>query len=113
VRKTLIVKCFYGTNIDKTLELLLKAAYEDKERIMMDVNPPSALLNDLNEKCMEFNLYVSIKDIDQSYGAMSDLRRRVEKSLRENGIRFYEQSLDINLSEFPLARKELSLDKGN
>ncbi|MDR2461412.1 MAG: mechanosensitive ion channel [Deltaproteobacteria bacterium] len=113
VRKMLSIKTFYGTDVTKTLNLLLQAAYEDKERILQDTNKPSALLNDFNEKCLEFNLYVSIKDIDLAYGTMSDLRRRIEKALRLNGIRLYEQSLDINLSELPLAKKEtdVSLDK--
>jgi small-conductance mechanosensitive channel len=97
VRRTLVIRAFYGTDTELAIKLILAAAEGDPR--VSRANPPEALLNDLSEKYLEFNLYVSILDIDKSYSALSDVRLRIEQSFREHGIRLYRQSVDINLKE--------------
>ncbi|MDR2612130.1 MAG: mechanosensitive ion channel [Deltaproteobacteria bacterium] len=97
VRRTLVIRAFYGTDTELALKLVLAAA-EGDPRISLDTMP-QAVLNDLNEKYLELNLFVSVKDINDSASVLSDLRLRIEQSFREHGIRLYRQSLDINLQE--------------
>jgi small-conductance mechanosensitive channel len=97
VRRTLIIRAFYGTETELALRLMLEAV-EGDPRVSL-ANPPLAILNDLNEKFLEFNMFVSIRDINDSNPTLSDLRVRIEQSFKEHGIKLYRQSVDINLKE--------------
>jgi small-conductance mechanosensitive channel len=97
VRRTLVIRAFYGTDTELALKLILDSTEGDPR--VSRKNPPQVILNDLNEKYLEFNLFVTIADIDLSFSVQSDIRVRIEQSFREHGIRLYRQSLDINLKD--------------
>ncbi|MDR1041311.1 MAG: mechanosensitive ion channel [Deltaproteobacteria bacterium] len=97
VRRTMVIRAFYGTDTDLARNLIL-----DSVQGTANLGPapnPLAILNDLNEKYLEFNLLVTIGDIDNSSSVLSDLRLKIEKSFKEHGIKLYRQSLDINFRE--------------
>jgi small-conductance mechanosensitive channel len=96
-RRTLVIRAFYDTDIQSALRLI-----EESTRGTSGVsfqNPPQAVLSDLNEKYLEFNLFVTVADISSAPGVLSALRVKIEQSFAVNGIKLYRQSLDVNLGD--------------
>ncbi|MDR1038023.1 MAG: mechanosensitive ion channel [Deltaproteobacteria bacterium] len=97
LKRTLVIRAYYGTDIALALRLL-KAVSEDVDGVVKDP-APMAVLNDLNEKYLEFNLFVFVRPISRTTYILSDLRVKIEESFFQNGIKLYRQSLEINLSK--------------
>jgi small-conductance mechanosensitive channel len=97
VLRTLVIRAFYGTNIDLALELILGACSGIAE--VLDFPAPEVVLNDLNEKYLEFNLFITVKPVSRTVAILSGLRVRIEKSFYAHGIKLYRQSLEINVRE--------------
>ncbi|MDR1080227.1 MAG: mechanosensitive ion channel [Deltaproteobacteria bacterium] len=95
--RTLVIRAFYGTNIRLALRLMTEACagVEGVEK----VPAPEAVLSDLNEKYLEFNIFVRLKPIEKTVSILSNLRVEIEESFYNNGIKLYRQSLEINLRE--------------
>ncbi|MDR1080225.1 MAG: hypothetical protein LBQ79_04525, partial [Deltaproteobacteria bacterium] len=73
-------------------------------------NPaPYVILNDLNEKYLEFHLYVTVKPISMTLPILSGLRVKIEQALEKNEIKLYRQTLEINVKD---ALKVLSTGTG-
>ncbi|MDR1165187.1 MAG: mechanosensitive ion channel family protein [Deltaproteobacteria bacterium] len=97
VRRKLIFLTFHETDIAKVLEILSQVT---RKYVTSRFDPnPLAVLNDINEKSMEFNLYLNIENFDDVTSVLSDVRIAVEKAFRQNGVKFYQQSLDVRLDK--------------
>jgi small-conductance mechanosensitive channel len=97
VRRTMVIRAFYGTDTDLALRLI-----EESTRGTNGVSfktPPQAVLNDLNEKYLEFNLFVTVADIGDTFTVLSELRLKIQKAFREHGIKLYRQTLEVNLRD--------------
>ncbi|MDR1080226.1 MAG: mechanosensitive ion channel [Deltaproteobacteria bacterium] len=97
LKRTLVIRAFYGTPITLALKLM-KDACKRVEGVLTDPRP-QAVLNDLNEKYMEFNLMITVTPIEKTSAILSDLRVMIEKSFTKHKIKLYRQSLEINLRE--------------
>ncbi|MDR2354410.1 MAG: mechanosensitive ion channel [Deltaproteobacteria bacterium] len=97
VRRSLIFKTYHGADIEKVLTLLCKTASEIKN--VMQAPAPSALLDNIDEKSLQFILYVNIVSLDDSYEALSKLRAAITKVFDENDIKLYRESLEIKVAQ--------------
>jgi small-conductance mechanosensitive channel len=98
LKRTLVIRAYYDTKIELALKLIRKACH-GVQHVESDP-PPQAVLNDLNEKFLEFNLNVTINPVQETVSTLSKLRVRIEESFQQNGFKLYRQSLEIiNLKE--------------
>lgn len=95
--RTLVIRVFYGTDISYALKLISDAC-EGVEGIETSP-PPEAVLEDLNENYLEFNLFVTVSPVSKTVAILSELLIKIDRSLEEHGITLYRQSMDIDIMD--------------
>ncbi|MDR2405791.1 MAG: mechanosensitive ion channel [Deltaproteobacteria bacterium] len=96
VRKNITMNVQASSDTATVRELLLESAKGDS-RIAADP-APSAVLNDFVENFLQFQLYVTVIDIDMAPSVLSDLRLKVEALFRQNGIKLTSPPMGVNLN---------------
>jgi small-conductance mechanosensitive channel len=96
VRRSIIMNVQYGSDTALVCKLLMEATKDDKR--IAEVPAPSPMLNDFVLEFLQFQLYVTIIDIDLSADVLSMLRFRVENLFTENNIQFSSPSVNVSIN---------------
>lgn len=104
MRREFEVGVQYGSNVEKVIELLLRAANEST--MTLHIKPPEVFFSSFGDNALIFKLRFWI-NVDNITKAPSEVKFRVEKLFRENNIVVAYPQLDIH---FPSG--ELKLPSG-
>ncbi|MDR2352133.1 MAG: mechanosensitive ion channel [Deltaproteobacteria bacterium] len=96
VRKSITMNVQYGSDTTLVCKLLLEATKDDKR--IVEEPAPAPMLNDFVVEFLQFQLYVTIIDIDLSSDVLSKLRFRVENLFTENNIKFSSPRVYVSLN---------------
>jgi len=85
----------YDADPEQVIAILKKCA--DDHPQVLRAPAPGAILESFGDSALQFNLRVSLADINVAPGVQSDLRIAILKTLREAGIEMPFNQLDVNV----------------
>jgi small-conductance mechanosensitive channel len=85
----------YGSDPARVIAILLKCA-EDHPQVLR-TPAPGAVLEGFGDNALQFNLRISLPDIDKAPGVQSDLRVAILKALLEAKVEIPFGQIDVNL----------------
>jgi potassium-dependent mechanosensitive channel len=88
----------YDSDPDKVIGIL-KACAEAHPQVLRTPEP-TAVLENFGDSALQFNLRVSLPDINKAGGVQSDLRIAIFKALRQAGIEIPFNRLDVSVRTF-------------
>lgn len=102
IRLQILVGVAYGTDCEKTREVLLQAA-RDNERILK-VPEPKVWFREFGDSSLNFVLLAWVANAVQKNDMSSELNYAIERGLREHGIEvpFPQRDLHLRSAEGPL-----------
>ena len=83
----------YGSDLDKTRELLLQAAKENN-RVMRDPEPVVYFLN-FGASTLDHEMRLYVKELGDRNPAIDEINRRIDKLFREHGIEIAFNQVDV------------------
>ncbi|MGL4205350.1 MAG: mechanosensitive channel MscK, partial [Aeromonadaceae bacterium] len=83
----------YGSDLDKTKELLLQAAYEN-HRVLKDPEPVVYFLN-FGASTLDHEIRLYVKELGDRNPAIDEINRRIDKLFREHGIEIAFNQVDV------------------
>ena len=83
----------YGSNLDKTRELLLQAAKENS-RVMKEPEPVVYFLN-FGASTLDHEMRLYVKELGDRNPAIDEINRRIDQLFREHGIEIAFNQVDV------------------
>ena len=96
----------YKSDPDQVIAILKKCA--DDHPQVLRTPAPSVALENFGDSALQFNLRVSLPDIDKAAGVQSDLRVAIFKALGEAGIEIPFNQLDVGLRDIEDIKRYLA-----
>jgi potassium-dependent mechanosensitive channel len=93
------VKIGVGYNSDPDQVIAILKACADAHPQVLRTPEPIAVFENFGESALQFNLRISLPDINKAAGVQSDLRIAVLKALREAGIEIPFNQVDVNVRD--------------
>ena len=102
VRRSILIGVAYGSDTELVSKLLLQAAEEQDHVLKMPA--PAVFFNNFGANSLDFTLHIFIDDLDNGLGAMSGVRRNIQRL-------FDEHNIDIPFPQMTLHMGEQDKDK--
>ncbi len=96
----------YKSDPDQVIAILKKCA--DDHPQVLRTPAPSVALENFGDSALQFNLRVSLPDIDKAAGVQSDLRVAIFKALGAAGIEIPFNQLDVGLRDLEAIKRYLA-----
>ncbi|HJZ44887.1 MAG TPA: DUF3772 domain-containing protein [Hyphomicrobiaceae bacterium] len=96
----------YNSDPEQVMAILKKCA-EDHPQVLR-TPAPSVTFEDFGDSALQFNLRVSLPDIDKAAGMQSDLRVAIFKALGAAGIEIPFNQVDVNLRDLDAIKRYLA-----
>jgi potassium-dependent mechanosensitive channel len=87
----------YNSDPDRVVAILRACA--DAHPQVLRTPEPVAVLENFGDSALQFNLRISLPDINKASGVQSDLRIAIFKALREAGIEIPFNQVDVNVRD--------------
>lgn len=100
----------YGSDLDKTREILLTAA-QSNERVLTDPEP-QVLFLEFGDSTLNHELRIHVKELSDRNPAIDEINRFVDRRFKEEGIEIAFRQLDIHLRNSEGVEKLVSSSKG-
>lgn len=100
----------YGSDLDKTREILLAAA-QSNERVLTDPEP-QVLFLEFGDSTLNHELRIHVKELSDRNPAIDEINRFVDRRFKEEGIEIAFRQLDIHLRNSEGVEKLVSSSKG-
>jgi len=98
----------YGSDTDRALSLLMKAAKEHE--IVLDEPSPIATFEGFGESCLNLILRVYLPSLDNRLVVISELHRSIDLAFREANIEIAFPQIDLHVRDIPRTAESLSID---
>lgn len=96
----------YGSDLQKTRELLLQAA-RNNARVLKDPEPLVLFLN-FSESMLEHELRIHVRELIDRNMAIDEINREISQLFKANGIEIAFRQLDVNLRTMTGLEKNIS-----
>ena len=102
------VKIGVGYNSDPERVIAILKACADAHPQVLRTPAPGAAFEEFGDSALQFNLRVSLPDINKAPAVQSDLRIAILKALREAGIEIPFNQIDVNLRDLDAVKRYLA-----
>ncbi len=86
IRSRIEVGVAYGSDIDKVKNILFKVAEEHPNVVEHEERQTAIRFSNFGDSSLDFALIVWIDDVTQQWKVMSEIRQKIDKRFREEGI---------------------------
>ncbi len=98
-RVELLVGVAYGTNLEKTRDILIDILKQNK--MVLSAPPPMVLAQDFKDSCIEFRCNFWVGNFMEGAYAKSEIIRAIVIAFKENGIEIPFPQRDLHIKEYP------------
>ncbi|GAA0871285.1 mechanosensitive ion channel [Gangjinia marincola] len=103
-RENVSVGVAYGSDTELVRDILLKVASE--QRGVLKSPQPFVLFEDFGDSSLDFSIYFIVRDSFVDPKIKSEMRFRIDKEFRENGITIPFPQRDVHLFQYPKKDEE-------
>jgi small-conductance mechanosensitive channel len=103
-RVALEIPVSYNTDIDKFEKIVMEEVHslaKENDKLLLDPTPVLRFIPGFKDSSLNFTLYFYATNYESGFLVQSELRKRIFKRLKKEGIEIPYPQLDVHIKEFP------------
>lgn len=92
----------YNSDIDKFEKIVMEEVYnfsQENEKLLLDPPPAIRFIPGFGNSSLDFTLFVTVSSYEDNFLVQSELRKRIFKRLKEEGIEIPYTQLDLHIKD--------------